>query len=46
MNKIRRQETPNSLKGRKPTYQIQAAVAMEQQQMKLDIIATAAAGPM
>ena len=31
--------------GRKSMYQRQAIVAMEQQQMRLDIIATAAAGP-
>ena len=40
-----RQETPNSVGGRRPLYQIQAAVAMEQQQIRLDTISIAEAGP-
>ena len=43
--KICRQETPNSVGGRKSMYQIQARLAMEQEQMRLDMIATAAVGP-
>ena len=44
-NQLHRQETLNSVGGRKSMPQMQATLAMEQQQMRLDIIATAAAGP-
>ena len=48
-NESQRQEAPNSVGGRKPMYQIQATVAtawnsMEQQQIRLDVNVTAAAG--
>ena len=43
--KIRRQETSNSVGGRRSLYQIQATAAMEEQQVRLDMIPTAAAGP-
>ena len=44
---VHRQEALNTVAGRKPMHQIQATVAMvmEQQQMSLDMIATAAGGP-
>ena len=43
--KVQLQQAPNSVEGRKSMYQIQAPVAMEQQQkqMRLDIAPTAAA---
>ena len=41
----KRQGTPNSAGHRKSTCQILATVAMAKKQMRLDIIATAAAGP-
>ena len=40
--KIHRQELKQS---RGPMYQVQATVAIEHKQMRLDMIATAAAGP-
>jgi len=43
--KIHRQETSNSVGGRRSLYQIQATAAMEEQQVRLDMIPTAAAGP-
>ena len=42
--KMFRRETPNSLGSRKSMCQIQATVAMEQKQIRLDIAVTAAAG--
>ena len=43
--KLLRQETPNSVGGKKSMYQIQARAAMEQQQIRSDLSAIAAAGP-
>ena len=44
-NNLRGQETSDSVGGRKSMCQIQATGAMEQQQIRLDIIASPAAGP-